>query len=443
MRKGRGLALVTVVFGMTVGAMAPELPASAEANRSVLAAGSASGSRISYSVPDAFLTSEVIDAGGPVAEAVVDSTGRAQSFASLPWPGANAIAFPGTLAAALQQPFPAAYPFFVGADYPTVPSSELTEPTGSYSLRASATARTAKAAGEVTGQALGSSSRATVDNVVEPDGAVRVVAESIDAALSFGDGALRIGRIVSRSETRLGPADTTPSTTASLVIEGASVRGEMVTIDAEGIHIGRGSTPVPTALPSVDETLRRAGLTVEVLPGTHFDGGSTTDALVVSAKHPVPGSPDATIRWRLGGTRSEIALSVPTPVDTPTTDVDGVSGSDGVSAGPADASTGGAGGDPMNLALPVGSTVRAPAPLQQASSELPLAEVPTSDGPGANASSGALGGPGGPSPDSTVRALALARLSGRAVIPLAVMAVGAVTLLLSTRRYPRKGTAPR
>src|SRR5689334_9974967 len=69
--------------------------------RSVVASGRAQGFRATYTIPDYVIVSEFFDGGGPVTESVADSTGRATSFSSLPWPGENAVTAPGTLSAAM------------------------------------------------------------------------------------------------------------------------------------------------------------------------------------------------------------------------------------------------------------------------------------------------------------------------------------------------------
>ena len=104
----------------------------------VVATGRAQGLRATYTIPDYVIVSEFFDGGGPVTESVADSTGRATSFSSLPWPGENAVTAPGTLSAAMGRSVPLAYPFHVRADYPTTPSAEVHDPSGTYAISATA-----------------------------------------------------------------------------------------------------------------------------------------------------------------------------------------------------------------------------------------------------------------------------------------------------------------
>ena len=60
-------------------------------------------------------------AAGPVAQANVDTTGKATGFGSLPYPGENAVTAPGLLTFATGVPVPG-YPFYARADHPVTPS---------------------------------------------------------------------------------------------------------------------------------------------------------------------------------------------------------------------------------------------------------------------------------------------------------------------------------
>src|SRR6266545_4734643 len=105
------------LLGGSAAALATGAAAGAEGPvRSVVAKASAQGVRAAYSVPDYVVVSQIFDGGGPVTQAEADSTGRATSFAALPYPGENAVAAPGLLSVALGQSVPLAYPFYVRAD---------------------------------------------------------------------------------------------------------------------------------------------------------------------------------------------------------------------------------------------------------------------------------------------------------------------------------------
>jgi hypothetical protein len=221
-----GSAAVTASAG-TAGAVAPV--------RSVVARASAQGVRAVYTIPDYVVVSQIFDGGGPVTQAEADSTGRAMSFSALPYPGENAIAAPGVLSVAFGRSVPLAYPFYVQADYPTAPQAALSDPSGSYSLGATAADGAATAAGSLQGPNHMAGTRSTSSALLDDAGVVRTAAESVSTGISLADGALRIASVTTRSETVLGPGDAKPVTATSLLVEGASVAGHAVTIDADGV----------------------------------------------------------------------------------------------------------------------------------------------------------------------------------------------------------------
>src|SRR5713226_3374562 len=119
----RSSVLVGVVVAVVVACAATPAQGAARPAGFVGVA-SASGGRMTFTVPDFAVVEDVIDGGGPVAQSVLDA-GTATSFASLPYPGDNAIAFPGLFNAATGRDLPAGYPFYVRASHPTVPEQQL------------------------------------------------------------------------------------------------------------------------------------------------------------------------------------------------------------------------------------------------------------------------------------------------------------------------------
>lgn len=92
-RAGGLLAAAAVTSLVTVMTW-PGSGAAAE-SRSLVAGASAQGMRVTYTVPDQFAVTQIMDGGGPVAQASVDTTGKAIGFASLPYPGENGVTAPG------------------------------------------------------------------------------------------------------------------------------------------------------------------------------------------------------------------------------------------------------------------------------------------------------------------------------------------------------------
>src|SRR5688500_9639068 len=115
----------------------------------LLGTASAQGMRVTYRVPDFLVVSEVIDGGGPVAQSLVETGGQSTAFASLPYPGENGVGGPALLLGLLGQSPPGSYPFYVRADSTVNPTVELTDPSGSYALRATAEAQKAVGTADV------------------------------------------------------------------------------------------------------------------------------------------------------------------------------------------------------------------------------------------------------------------------------------------------------
>jgi hypothetical protein len=269
--------------------------------------------RMTYTVPDLFVVTEFMDGGGPVAQATVDSTGRAISFASLPYPGENAVTAPGLLSFLSGAPVPN-YPFYARADHPVQPSSEVKDPSGTYDLVA--TADQGKAAGSANflfggPEAPVSGSAADASGVLEAD-SVKVEAVSVSKGLDLGGGALRIASVTSRSVTTYTAGAEKPETKTELLIEGAKFGEQPVTIGPDGVHPGGQTVPVPigSGADSLNQALAKAGITVKTIGFSEFEGGAAGDALEITMKHPIPGAQNVqgTLVLQMGGATSYVAF---------------------------------------------------------------------------------------------------------------------------------------
>src|SRR5436309_13608398 len=115
------LPAITVIghgVGWADGGPAPTLEARATAE----------GGRIGFAVPGFAVVEQIIDGGGPVADARTDALGNSRAFASLPYPGDQAINGPSNVAGLAGLPSPPAYPFYVGSAYPLQPEASMSQP---------------------------------------------------------------------------------------------------------------------------------------------------------------------------------------------------------------------------------------------------------------------------------------------------------------------------
>lgn len=453
---GAGLLLVTVsVTGFVTGTRA----GATGDGRSLVGVASAAGIRATYTVPDYVVVSEFFDGGGPVAQANVDTTGKATGFGSLPYPGENAVTAPGLLTFATGVPVPG-YPFYVRADHPVTPTAESKDPSGTYALKA--TADQGKAAGSAQFLFGGASpvTRSTADSsgVLDADGKLTMTAVGITEGLSFADGALKISSIVSRSVTRYEPGADKPVTKTELQIQGAKVGDQPVTIDRDGVHRSGQTVPVPvgTGAESVNQALAEAGITVKTMAGREIEGGQTGDMLEVTWKHtiPVEGNPKGTFIYRIGGASSFILFGaagpglpdLPAPADNLAPGAPDAPASGSSGAGPAGApgvSTGSGGTTADSAGSGVGGiygpgTTSAAGNRSVASGDAGAGSGdPAGTGAGAGDGSGSLAAV--PSPGGSNPAILVRDIRGTTKFFYAVIGVAGAMLLASSALWRLKG----
>jgi hypothetical protein len=304
-----GAAIVTTGLGL--------LPRSGVAETSsgtgtvLLGTASAEGMRLTYTVPDFLVVSEVMDGGGPVAQSVLETGGQSTAFASLPYPGENGVSGPGLLLGLLGQSPPASYPFYVRADSTVNPDVELKDPSGSYTLHATAEAQKAVGTAHVAFGAPdqpASSAAAHTQVIIGSDGRMTVTAESIFRGLSQAEGLLTIASVESHSMTIQGAEESEPRTTTRLVVDGARVGDQAVTIGPDGVHALGLPSPVPTGGgDALNQTLAQAGLTVRTVAASPLKGGGAADTLEITSVHGLPGLPRGILRLQIGGAATAVS----------------------------------------------------------------------------------------------------------------------------------------
>ncbi|HEV8625544.1 MAG TPA: hypothetical protein VG034_13880 [Acidimicrobiia bacterium] len=309
---------------VAAGVAAMPLPGSASAELSGFrAVAVAEGERVTFSVPGFAVVEDIIDGGGPMSQAAVDGQG-ASSFASLPYPGDTALAFPGLFAAVAGQPLPAGYPFFVSASHPTTPDQQLKDPSGAYELAAQAAAGTANGTAQLRGhggdgQNSGSGGTQATSSVLVEGDTVKVVAETVNEALNIGGGALRIASVRSRSVSAYQAGEENPTTTTELAVEGASAGDTKFSFGPNGLVVAGTAVPIPagTGIEQLNQALAPAGVSIRFVEPQKLVGGASAGTLeiAVSQKSPASGVPGGTIRVRLGGATSAITLGAALPVD--------------------------------------------------------------------------------------------------------------------------------
>jgi hypothetical protein len=449
---GAGLLFMTVsMTGFATGAGAGADPEA----RSLVGVASASGMRATYTVPDYVVVSEFFDGGGPVAQANIDTTGKATGFGSLPYPGENAVTAPGLLTFATGVPVPG-YPFYARADYPVTPTSEVKDPGGTYTLKAAADQ--GKASGSASflfGGADSPVTRSSADSngILDGSGKLIMTAVGVTQGLSLANGALKISSVTSKSVTTYQPGAAKPVTKTELLIEGAKVGDQPVTIDRDGVHPSGQTVPVPvgTGSDALNQALGQAGITVKTITGNDIEGGQAGDVLEIRSKHtiPVEGNPKGTFIYRIGGASTFIlfgsaapalpAVGGPTdnlPSDTgavPPAASTGVSGGAGSTSGSAGTGTGSSGrGLPGSYASGSGPAPWSGQGTGPGAGDATSLASPAAGGSGSLSAAPTTGGP-------TQQAVLARDLRGTTKFFYAVIGVAGAMLLASSALWRLKG----
>lgn len=342
-------------------------PAGARAGgqpQAYVALASAAGARVSWVVPGQFAVEEVVDGGGPVAQSRLDA-GSGESFASLPYPGGNAVAYQGLLSVATGISSPFAYPFFVSATNPGAPEADMADPSGAYRLHADAKGTSTGAVARFRpGSAEAATSGGQATTSISADGAqVTSTAESVSDAISLAGGALRVASVRSRSVTTFTSGADKPETATSLQVDGLAAGDTRFGVGPDGfVVLGQPvASPARDAQALLDQILAPAGLSLRFVQAQALTGGGQAAALEIVSNQPQPEFPSSRISLRLGGASSAVSLGEG-PLPGPPADLPG--------AIPPPAASNPAGspepsGEPAP-ATPAPATAPAPLPLSDA-----------------------------------------------------------------------------
>ena len=314
--KGRIAASIVgtaTLVAATLGSAAPS--GALDAAAGFAASASAQGVRVTFTVPGFAAVEDVIDGGGPVAQAAMDGQG-ASSSADLPYPGDVVLAGPGLFNAVTGMNAPGAYPFHVAASHPTAPEQSLTDPGGFYRLRATAREDGASGlaafgpAGE--GETTGPGGSEAVATVTRTGETIVARAETVNRALSLGDGALTIASLRSRSVTTYRPGVDAATTDVETIIDGGVAGGYRFGFGPGGLVVANQAGPLPAAdgLRQLNAALEPAGIALRLIGGTTSAAGGSADSLEITFRYPQPSAdiPAGIVRIRLGGASSAVVV---------------------------------------------------------------------------------------------------------------------------------------
>lgn len=294
------LAAVLATATLTAGALGARAAGAAEPDApyqgTYSAAATADGVRVTMTLPAAPLSNTVADVGGPTAQAVLDSNGASQAFASFPYPGANLAVAGGLVKGASNGQVPAPdYPFYVVSYNPTVPEQHVG--SGPYAIQAqsSGTSSQGTASAGVRSPGVGTLGLAEAKASTQSS-ATAVVGSASSRLTGLAVGPLEIGELVSSATTALG-ADGKLDRKADTRVVAAKVGLTPVVIDGNGVSAGGTPAPGPDTA-SVREALASAGITVKVFAPEETETGIVAPVVRIIQTEAKSG---ATVTYTLGG----------------------------------------------------------------------------------------------------------------------------------------------
>jgi hypothetical protein len=290
-KRRAGVAVLAV--GLPLVVFAPSAPAESSAAFSAVA--SADGIRISAFAPGFLVAEEVMDGGGPTAQASISDLEGSQGFASVPYPGSNALAFPGIFAIVTGQQFPASYPFFVASSHPTTPEGKVDQP-GLY-MESKSDAGSSAASARFGPSDKGGNASSSAKVARQADGGV--TAEALGVADFFEAGPVKVKGFVSKAQVTRSPGGE-PQRSSSMEFASMTIGDTPITMRGSGLVVGGTTVPFEGFAP-VREALKQAGVTVEVLQATDTEDGVLSPGLQITRQQEFPGG-TLNVTYTLGRT---------------------------------------------------------------------------------------------------------------------------------------------
>lgn len=248
------------------------------------ALGGASGVSANVSVPGLTLV-EGGDVHGPAAQGLYDSVEGATGWAGAPYSNAvsdnlGVVAVPEDLAAAIPEALQKAIPFFYGMNGNDIPlfavSRNGSPPRASKNgpgLTLEASSGDSGSAGKAVAGALSSPDNTIAASVAsgavtcDDNTTLKAVGDNVASGIDIG-GVLRIASVASHAEATVDHAGQR-HIDGTMVINGATVAGQPVSITDKGVVLAGGTSPL--AKDPVTPALQAAGISVKYVELTKDD----------------------------------------------------------------------------------------------------------------------------------------------------------------------------
>ena len=349
-------AIIAIPLAAVAAPMRP--PSDAATAKSWSAVAAADGVRVQAIVNDFLVVSNIVDAGGPSAQSVVNAFGDSRAYAAFPYPGEIVLTAHG-----LSQGAAPKYPLIAQSD-PTQPKSDVA--AGPYDLHAQSAddASSAIAQSSAGGSqfAAGTTRSAAIARHDPGTGAVTADAETTSEGVSFA-GVLSIGRVHSHAVMVATPGKPVQRTFDTEVAD-VNVGGQEVGFTDRGLVLAGTKVPLPPDS-TANAALSAAGIAVHYLAPVRTPTSTVAAGMSVSVVQDVPGVGQTTVTYVFGQATATAQATGATGASAPT--VTGVTSS-GPSKGSPSASTANAGsspggGTPPSAGQPGGTSPPASAPV--------------------------------------------------------------------------------
>lgn len=255
---------------------------------------SADGVRVSVVVNDFLVVSNIVDAGGPAAQASASALGGSQGLAAYPYPGEIVLTAHGLSQGAVPD-----YPLVAQSNNSTRPAADVSQ--GPYDLHTRSGDNNAQAIAQAVaggGGLAAGTTRSSAAVVHDPgSGAVTADAESTLEGLSVS-GVLSIGRFHSSAHlvsTPGGALQRASDTEAADV----TVSGQQVGVSDKGLVLPGTDVPLPPDS-TANAVLSSAGITVHYLAASSSGSSVVAPGLSITVAHDVPGVGETTVTYVLG-----------------------------------------------------------------------------------------------------------------------------------------------
>lgn len=349
------VGVAVLALGLPLTAFMATAPAQTSAAFSAVAA--ADGMRVSASAPGFLVVEDFIDAGGPTAQAAISDLEGSRGFASVPYPGDLVLSGPGLLSIAAGIQLPAGYPFYAASAYPTTPEAVVDQP-GLHMESHSEDSSSAAAAR--LGPEEGGNVRSSAKVLREANG---ITAEALGVADLVKVGPVEVKGFVASAKVTRTPGGE-PQRSSSMQFGAMTVADTPVGV-RDGVLVVAGSTVPLEGFAPVQEALKEAGVTVELVKATDTEDGVLAPGLLITRSQPMEAAGTTFfVRYTLG--RALAAARVEASAPSLGVDLGGVEPEIGAPAGETSPLPSAA-TEPATAAGPLSVPLSEPAPALAAS----------------------------------------------------------------------------